>query len=157
MSIIGIPTVAPPNWKYRVSTKTFILQGGVNQVEISPQYFLRIVGKQTISVTDDTTGYTFSFMVSGGVGLLSGGYPNFYDQSANYNYVPGSFIGCSFLPSTTQNFIQIETPIGDSGGRFYTFFFSPYTGVQPQIQKSLVNPLVGNLTIAITEVVFLPS
>lgn len=144
-------------FKYRTLTSVTTIPPGV--VEVTPQLFTRIVGKQTIIVTDVNTNYSWSIEVDGGFNALSGGYITSFDNSGLFYYrdngtamnVQDAYMS-EMDPTLQQEQVKVITPVADSGGRTYIFTFSRFVGVQPTILKTAGAAIGGNLTVTVKNV-----
>jgi hypothetical protein len=116
-----------------------------------PQKFYTVKGYVVESFTDSTTGYTWSFALTGGYNA-----PNLLPtpKSAMFS-IPATAIGCTVIPGTyVQNVsttMTIITPAGDSGGRTYQLIFYVTPGVQPTIQQTSGAAVATNLMVKSTD------
>lgn len=124
----------------------------------TPVSFPMAKGYVTLTVTDSTSGYTFSFSGVGGYNNPST-LPTV--QSALFVY-PASAVNCTVsFPTDGTGYVTgmstkciITTPSGDTGGRMYQFIFYVYPGVLPTISQLTGAAPSSNLVITSTDYVY---
>lgn len=105
--------------------------------------FNRVGGQQDITVTDNTTGFSWTVRAQGGFSSLANGYIGYnYDPSANYSVL--AYANCTVTPLDTNIYSVLA---GD--GRTYTMIFSPLTSVQPTISFDAGAAFVTGATIKV--------
>lgn len=109
------------------------------------QSFTMAKGYVVLTFTDSSTGYAWSFGLSGGYEI-----PNrlVTPNSALFAY-PATAIGCTVTPKTftagVSTTVQVVTPGGDSGGRTYTLTFFVVPGILATIQQTAGTAPATNL------------
>lgn len=143
----GTSYSVPAYTKYDAQT-IFPPSGGMNPLDShTAQPFNRIIGPQTLVVTNSGTGFTWSIDLEGGSNTLSNGYVGMYNQASNYIITSEkncTVVGISSpLPTTTRlNRFQITTSAPDS--KVYVLQYSPFTGVFPTITLNAPSVIGAN-------------
>jgi hypothetical protein len=138
-----------PRYRQYIAKTPFVPISSVNPLDDNqPHLFNRILGKQYLSVLNESTGFEWKLELEGGWSKNADGSIGSYSTSSNYTIVSKPY-NCTYtplLPTTNsfyQNRFQIDTSSPDS--RQYILEYSPFTLVQPRI--TLVGPDIGNATV----------
>jgi hypothetical protein len=120
----------------------------------SAQTFVSPRGYVGFTITDATTGYTFSFTAAGGYDS-----PNLLPTANSILFINGgSEVGCTvtpltYIPGSYANFL-LTTPAGDSGGRTYEIVFYSYATIKPTIRLTTGTAVATNLVVKASDAVF---
>lgn len=131
-----------PRYRTFRAVTEFLSNGVTNPLDDHLAHeFNRIIGQQTLTVRNTTTGFTWSIELDGGSNALSNGYVGSFDPSANYVVMNpfNCLVTPIFVPPPTTvrlNRFQITTSAPDS--KVYILEYSPFPNVLPLI--TLVAP-----------------
>lgn len=135
-----------PQYRDRATPTVFKLDAlPQNPIEIAPQPFHRLPGKQFIDLTDLSTGFTATARFDGGYIDNTGGFR--IANISNFFLLKGTEVECTVTMLST-NVYQFNT----TDGRTYVITFSPLSGVRPTIQKTGGAGLAGDFSVTIRDI-----
>ena len=146
MSVYGVPGAAhfgvfTPRAKIRERSVT--LPGA--DVEAGPVFVTPSNQKFRFIVEDDTTGFRWSMVITGGTTNDPRDTNRFYVGRTD------SLENCTIVQANESPLITVTTPAGDSGGRQYAVTYYPGTSAPPTIQKTVANPLATTITVTVVD------
>lgn len=124
------------------SRKPIVPSGGANPVDTQAVDLPNIRGQVSITLVASDTGHVAIFEVVGGFGEWPG------QPTLDWYFSVGTSLGCT-VTTLQKNRLQIETPVGDAGGRVYVMNFFPLAGFGPNITQTSVN-ILGAATLTVT-------
>jgi hypothetical protein len=148
----GGQSTSPNNFQ-RITEDT--LYGTVTNVNVLDAHtkltFSRVIGLQYITVTNNGTGFQWSFAINGGSDTLTNGYLVNYPADSNYSIAGPPPVGCTIVAGPTPTDLRVNTyTVTTTDNKIYNLFFSPFTSVLPQIQLASTSPTtIGNNTVTL--------